>query len=85
MEKSEEETEENAIGLFFDRCSRSGSSPLEMVYFFSGVNKKGTPLSQPEVPLRRHFMVTVRFPVSRIWKWVIGLVGFFVLLIIALA
>jgi hypothetical protein len=30
-------------------------------------------------------MVTVRFPVSRFWKWVIGLVGFFVLLIIALA
>ncbi len=29
-------------------------------------------------------MVTVRFPVSRFWKWVIGLVGFFVL-IIALA
>jgi hypothetical protein len=30
-------------------------------------------------------MVTVRFPVSRFWKWGIGLVGFFVLLIIALA
>ena len=30
-------------------------------------------------------MVTVRFPVSRFWKWFIGLVGFFVLLIIALA
>jgi len=30
-------------------------------------------------------MVTVRFPVSRFWKWVIGLVGFFVLLNIALA
>ena len=30
-------------------------------------------------------MVTVRFHVSRFWKWVTGLVGFFVLLIIALA
>jgi hypothetical protein len=41
--KSGEEAEENAIGWFFDRCSRSGSSPLKMVYFFSGVNRPKRP------------------------------------------
>jgi len=43
--KSGEEAEENAIGWFFDRCSRSGSSPLKMVYFFSGVNSAPFPIS----------------------------------------